>query len=846
MIGTTLGAYKILDKIGGGGFAQVYLARDLRSNQVVALKVLRTEYTDDGEFITRFQREAEALLKLPPHPNVVALHEFGQHNGVYYIAMEFLEGHDLQDVIQRQGALPLEMVVSITAQVAEALAAALKGGVVHRDIKPANIKITPEGIAKIMDFGIARAAEGTRLTRTGLFVGTPSYVAPEIWEGQPASPQSDVYALGVMLCEMLLGRAPFEATTAAATMRRHLTEPPPPLMSLRADVPRWLAQVAECALAKNPAQRYSDAGQMLAALRAHGPIPPRVDVRALASATPPPAAVAPTPHGSPVQPSAPFTPPPSRPAVYTPPPAAYPPAAPPRSDAMLKILLALAVVIGLAMIGLIGVAVIGMQAGESPFRIAAARPTTTATATPLLPTETPLPPTSTSAPTLTPSLTPTATPSPSPSSTPTPGYTSTPMPNPTATPSPRPTATPAPTQPPATTRPGTLFDFESAVNWRRGDQPNGTLMQSNQQVHSGQSSAQLDYSFPTAGNDFVVFLNAVALSGQPNAIGAWVYGDGAGHFFNVWIKDSGGQVWQVPLGRATGPGWRQLVGYIATGQAWPWAHISGPDNGQVDYPIQFYALVLDDTPDTFSGSGTIYIDDITAWRTDQGRPTPVAQATAPPAQPSAPPAAPLPVGSIGRIVFTSQVDKSYFIYHTDPSTGVTVELGRTDWDHSTCRANPASTLTGQMVSLHRGYRCSLAASVNVCKSPNGKIEAVVTFYDQKPAVIVLRAAGGQGGETFLYSGELSSREPLAWSPDGARFTFVEKNGTVFLARTDGSGYSGLTNGSDVMWSPDGTMLLFSRYAGAVRELFVIAPDGSGERNVSNAGLIDKLCPAWRP
>jgi hypothetical protein len=160
------------------------------------------------------------------------------------------------------------------------------------------------------------------------------------------------------------------------------------------------------------------------------------------------------------------------------------------------------------------------------------------------------------------------------------------------------------------------------VNWRRGDQPNGTLTQSTAQAHSGTASARLDYGFPTGGNDFVVFINEASLAGQPNAVGAWVYGDGSNHFLNAWIKDSGGQVWQVPLGRVASSGWRQMTGYIATGQPWPWTPISGPDNGRVDYPISFYALVLDDNPDTFLGRGTIYIDDITTWRQDTV-PTPV-------------------------------------------------------------------------------------------------------------------------------------------------------------------------------------------------------------------------------
>ncbi len=662
MIGTTLGAYKILDKIGSGGFAQVYLARDMRTNEVVALKVLRTEYTEDQEFISRFHREAESLLKLPPNPHIVALHEFGGQDNTYYIAMEYLEGHDLQDVIQRRGALPVDVAVSITAQVAEALDVALRGGVLHRDVKPANIKISPEGVAKIMDFGIARAAEGTRMTRTGIFVGTPAYVAPEIWEGQPASPQSDVYALGVMLYEMLLGKAPFEATTPAATMRRHLTEPPPPLSSVRPDAPRWLGEVAERALAKDPARRYRDAGQLLAALGAHGPTQPRVDVKALGVASLPSARPAYTPPPTPV-PSEPTrrstADQSSRPIAR--------PAPPPRSsDRAMKTVLAIAGLVGVILIGLIVFAVMRGGGKPTPFAPAAYSTDTPGpaqfTSTPVVvvvvvsPTPGLTPPTDTPPPAPTSRPTASATPVPTASQTPTRG---TPPPTSTRGPS----ATPLPTRAVATTQPGMLFDFENAVNWRRGDQPNGTLTQSTQQAHSGQSSAKLEYNFPTGGNDFVVFINQVTLSGQPNAIGAWVYGDGSGHFLNAWIKDSGGQVWQTSLGRVGGAGWRQMAGYIMTGQAWPWAHISGPDNGQVDYPIQFYALVLDDALDTYSGSGTIYIDDISIWRTDR-MPTPAATQpsgpTAPAATPTGPGGAPTVANEPRGVILISPINGTNF------------------------------------------------------------------------------------------------------------------------------------------------------------------------------------------
>jgi serine/threonine protein kinase len=628
MIGTTIGAYKILDKIGSGGFAQVYLARDTRTNQVVALKILRSEYAADADFISRFQREAEALQKLPRNPHIVTLHEFGQDAGVYYIAMEYLEGHDLQEVIKRRGALPVETAVSITTQVAEALEVALTGGVIHRDVKPANVKIDPKGVAKIMDFGIARAAESTRLTRTGAFVGTPTYVAPEIWEGQPASPQSDVYALGVMLYEMLLGKAPFEATTPAATMRRHLVEPPPPLTTTRPDVPGWLVEVARKTLAKDPAQRYHDASQLLAAFRAHGRGQSLVDIDTLVGS-----------KASPLRGQAPGYA--ASPPARTPPPAIRP-ASQQRTDTSLKLVLGLAALFGLVLIALLGLAIASSQGIRLPFLPAASYPSDTPT---LLPPTSIQSPTPTDSPVLaasdtpspSPSVTPPAiaqpsdTPSPPPlTATPTPSRTPSPAPSdtPAATPSPRPSVTSKPTQPVPTAAPGVLFNFETKVDWRQGDQPNGSLIQSSQQAHSGVSSARLDYNFPSGGNDYVVFLKTVTLSGQPNAIGAWVYGDSSGHFLNAWIKDNGGQVWQLPLGRVGSGAWRQMAGAIVTGQKWPWAHISGPDNGQVDYPIQFYALVLDDNPDSYSGTGTIYIDDVTAWRTDK-LPAPAATESVP-------------------------------------------------------------------------------------------------------------------------------------------------------------------------------------------------------------------------
>ncbi len=187
-----------------------------------------------------------------------------------------------------------------------------------------------------------------------------------------------------------------------------------------------------------------------------------------------------------------------------------------------------------------------------------------------------------------------------------------------------PTRTPTPTVTPHAAALGSFNDFETSAAWTRGDQSNGTFERTSAQAHGGSNSGKLSYQFSTAGNDFVVFMWDRALAGTANQITAWVKGDGSGHFLNVWVKDNGGETWQFTFGRVEHTGWQQMTAYLDTGQAWPAAHIAGPGNGVLDHPVRFHALVLDDVPDTFSGSGTIYVDDLAS------------------AQGGAPPPAPLP------------------------------------------------------------------------------------------------------------------------------------------------------------------------------------------------------------
>ena len=262
-----IGAYRLYDRIGRGGFATVYLARDIRTNEIVAVKILHSHIAQDADFIARFRHEADILRRIPRDQNLVHLHEFGQVNGVWFLAMDYLEGKDLAQILTERKRLPVNEALAITTQIARALDVAYRNGLIHRDIKPANIKLTPEGIAKVMDFGLARAAEGTRLTQASMFIGTPDYMAPEIWEGKPADIRSDLYALGAVTYEMLVGSAPFHSNTPAAIMRRHLVDNPAPLRALRPDVPPRVETIVHKLMAKQPDARYQTPGELRAALK---------------------------------------------------------------------------------------------------------------------------------------------------------------------------------------------------------------------------------------------------------------------------------------------------------------------------------------------------------------------------------------------------------------------------------------------------------------------------------------------------------------------------------------------------------------------------------------------------
>lgn len=266
LAGQSLGKYEILEEIGRGGFATVYKALDTTLDRLVALKVLAPHLIWDTNFVTRFKEEARTAANLH-HPSIVIIYEVGEADGVHYIAMEYLPGRNLSTVLAEEGSLPLLDVVNIIDQLASALDYTHASELVHRDIKPSNVIISDVGHATLTDFGIVKAATGSRLTATGTIMGTPEYMSPEQVTGEELGPSSDIYSLGIVCYEMLAGQAPFSGTTASV-LHSHVYEPPPLLGELEPGLPQGVPEVIDKALAKKSADRFASAGEMAGALRA--------------------------------------------------------------------------------------------------------------------------------------------------------------------------------------------------------------------------------------------------------------------------------------------------------------------------------------------------------------------------------------------------------------------------------------------------------------------------------------------------------------------------------------------------------------------------------------------------
>lgn len=268
------GRYRVIDRIGSGGMSVVYRAQDLSLGRIVALKVLHENLTDDEGFLRRFQREAHAVANLS-HPNIVTVHDIGQDNNRHYIVMEFVDGRTLKQLIRLQNQQGRPLIVSqaldLGIQVCAGIGYAHRANLIHCDVKSQNILVTRDERVKVADFGIARAmSEATQHTLDGQIWGTPHYFSPEQAAGQPASPASDVYAIGVVLFELLTGRLPFLAETPTALALKHMQEPPPRASEFNPLVPQQLDQILLKVLAKEPAARYRTGdqfGRILSAYR---------------------------------------------------------------------------------------------------------------------------------------------------------------------------------------------------------------------------------------------------------------------------------------------------------------------------------------------------------------------------------------------------------------------------------------------------------------------------------------------------------------------------------------------------------------------------------------------------
>jgi serine/threonine-protein kinase len=263
MIGTVLsGRYRLEAKLGSGGMSTVYLARDETLDRPVAVKVMHREMSEQADQLERFRQEARAVAKLT-HPNVVSVIDAGEDGGYPYIVFEYVEGETLKQRIARVGALDTQEALAYAIEIARGLTVAHARNMVHRDIKPQNILIDSEGRAKLTDFGISRQLEQDGMTATGRVLGTTDYVAPEQAMGQAVDQRSDVYSLGVVLYEMLIGQVPFHADSQVGVAMKHVNEELPDVQRRRPEVSAAVALVVERATAKDPAERYQKVGEMI-------------------------------------------------------------------------------------------------------------------------------------------------------------------------------------------------------------------------------------------------------------------------------------------------------------------------------------------------------------------------------------------------------------------------------------------------------------------------------------------------------------------------------------------------------------------------------------------------------
>lgn len=260
------GRYQLLERVGSGGMARVYKAQDRALGRIVAIKMLHESLTGDQGFLERFQQEAHAAANLT-HPNIVTVHDIGQDRNHYYIVMEYVDGQTLKQIVRQYNQsghpMPISRALDLTIQICTGIGYAHRADLVHCDVKPQNVLVTRDDRVKVADFGIARAMSEATLDRpAGQVWGTPQYFSPEQAAGEPATPASDVYSIGIILFELLTGQLPFSGDTPTALALKHIQEEPPAIADTNPTVPIQLDQIIQKVLAKEPAGRYRTAGQL--------------------------------------------------------------------------------------------------------------------------------------------------------------------------------------------------------------------------------------------------------------------------------------------------------------------------------------------------------------------------------------------------------------------------------------------------------------------------------------------------------------------------------------------------------------------------------------------------------
>jgi serine/threonine protein kinase len=256
--------YRVMQRLGTGGMADVFLVEDQQLGRKVALKLLHRRFAEDPAFVERFRREAQAAAGLQ-HQNIVSVYDRGEWDGTYYIAMEYLAGRTLKQVIREEAPLDPVRAIDIAIQILKAASFAHRRGIVHRDLKPHNVMVDDAGNAKVTDFGIARAG-ASDMTETGSIMGTAQYLSPEQAQGHSVNASSDLYSVGIVLYEMLTGRVPFDGEAAVTIALKHVSEAPIPPRELNPDIPPELEQTVLWTLNKNPADRPADADQLITVL----------------------------------------------------------------------------------------------------------------------------------------------------------------------------------------------------------------------------------------------------------------------------------------------------------------------------------------------------------------------------------------------------------------------------------------------------------------------------------------------------------------------------------------------------------------------------------------------------